>query len=277
MYPYFYLAMLLVSKYYYAMRKTYLLLIPLIIWGCEQTYDNVIDTSTENYQVSSIAGVKDSLNLYQFPGDSLLNLKIIFTPESEVNKAYFDIFSSDYSRLNLSPVEMLEDSLNEFKNQFILNNKNPNGVYTIKYSATGLSGKNKQVAESNFYFINGQDTLPPVISNLNMPDTIQAGETIVFTIEVSDSNGLNDIEFVFYEAYDPDGNRIVNTQGIYQFPMFDDGDTQANGDVTAGDGIYSVRLTFPQNVQLGIWRFQFQAEDHTGALSNIINHYMLIQ
>ncbi len=90
MYPYFYLAMLLVSKYYYAMRKTYLLLIPLLIWGCEQTYDNVIDTSTENYQVSSIVGLKDSINLYDFPGDSLLNLRIIFTPESEVNKTYFE-------------------------------------------------------------------------------------------------------------------------------------------------------------------------------------------
>ncbi len=147
----------------------------------------------------------------------------------------------------------------------------------LNFLQLDLSGINKQVAESNFYFINGQDTLPPVISNLIMPDTIQPGETILSTIEVSDRNGLNDIYFVFYEAYDPDGIRVVNSQGIYQFPMFDDGMTSVNGDVTADDGIYSVRLTFPQNVQLGTWRFQFQAEDRTGALSNIINHYVLIQ
>jgi hypothetical protein len=36
---------LLASKYYSVMRKSYFLLIPLLIWGCEKTYDNLIDTS----------------------------------------------------------------------------------------------------------------------------------------------------------------------------------------------------------------------------------------
>ena len=51
---------LLVSKYYSDMRKALLLMIPFLIWGCEQTYDNVIESSTDNYQVTSIVGVKDS-------------------------------------------------------------------------------------------------------------------------------------------------------------------------------------------------------------------------
>ncbi len=109
------------------------------------------------------------------------------------------------------------------------------GITHINFSVTGFDGNNNEVALTSFYFNNGQDNVAPFISNLNMPDTLQAGETIRFTVEVSDSNGLNDVEFVFYEAYDPDGNRVVNSQGIYQFPMFDDGN---NGDITAGDGIY---------------------------------------
>ncbi len=150
-------------------------------------------------------------------------------------------------------------------------------IYTVTFSVTGTNDNDKKVAESNFNFNNGQDNVPPVISNLMMPDTIQTGQTIIMTVEVADSNGLNDVESVYYEAYDPDGNRVSNSQGIYQFPMFDDGDTAGNGDVAADDGIFTVRLTFPVNAQIGTWRFQFQAKDRANALSNIINHYVLIQ
>jgi len=270
---------LLDSKYNSAMRKAFLFLIPLLVWGCEQTYDNVIDTSTENYQVSTIIFIDHDPPVYDLKvsGDSLLNLRVNFASGSEVSRVFFNVIASDYTQLNSSPIQMTEVANNIYEGEFILKSQNPNGVYTVTFSVTGTNGENKQVAVSNFNFNNGQDNVPPVLSNLIMPDTIQAGETIIMTVEVSDSNGLNDVEFVYYEAYDPDGNRVVNSMGIYQFPMFDDGDTQANGDVTADDGIYTVRLTFPVNTQLGTWRFQFQAEDRAGALSNIINHYVLIQ
>ena len=98
---------ILVSQYYYGMRIYYLLLIPLLIWGCEQTFDNVIDTTTENYQLSSVIGIKDTIDLKE-PGDSLLSLRLIFTPQSEINKVYFDIYASDNTRLNSAPVEMQE-------------------------------------------------------------------------------------------------------------------------------------------------------------------------
>ncbi len=128
---------LLVSKYYYAMRKTYLLFIPLLIWGCEQTYENVVDTSTENYQVSLIAGIKDTVDL-KVPADSLLSLRLIFTPQSVVNKTYFSIIASDFTQLNSSPIEMVEILDNVFENSFVLTSQNPNGNYTIKFSATGF-------------------------------------------------------------------------------------------------------------------------------------------
>ena len=257
------------------MRKIYFLLIPILFWGCEKTYDNLIDTSTENFQVSSVAGIKDTIDL-KIPGDSLLSLRLNFTSQSEVSKAYFDIYASDNSRLNTSPVEMEEVTENIFENDFILKRENPIGNYTVRFSASGLDGKSKQVAVGSFYFNNGQDNLPPVISNLIMPDSVQAGETILYTIEVRDSNGLNDVEFVFYEAYNPDGIRVVNSQGIYQFPMFDNGNTSENGDVNAGDGTYTVVLTFPTTAQIGTWRFEFQARDRSKTLSNKIIHNIVV-
>ena len=84
------------------MRKAFLLLIPILIWGCEQTFDNVIDTTTENYQLTSVVGIKDTVDL-KVPGDSLLTFRLIFTPQSQINKVYFDIYASDNYYLYNTP------------------------------------------------------------------------------------------------------------------------------------------------------------------------------
>lgn len=264
---------MLVSKYYSVMGKSILLLIPLLIWGCEQTYDNVVDTSTENYQVTSIVGVKDTVDL-KVPGDSVLNLRMIFSPQSEVNKPYFSIFASDNSQLNSSPIEMIEVANNVFDNQYILTSEDPIGNYTIKFSVTGFDGINKQVATSYFFFNNGQDNVPPVISNSVIePDTVVVTETTaIFTsVEVEDSNGQSDILEVYFIVYRPDGTTNGN-----KIQLFDDG-SSTNGDVTAGDGIYSRLIQVDETNQKGTYRFEFQAKDRLGALSNILNHYVLIQ
>lgn len=253
------------------MRKYFLFLIPLLYWGCEKTYDNVIDTSSENYQVSSIAGIKDTVDL-KVPGDSLLTLRLIFTPQSVVNKSYFDIFASDNSQLNSTPVEMQEVSDNVFQNQFILTSENPNGNYNVKFSVTGFDGQNKQVASGSFYFNNGQDNISPVISNVVIPDSIAREQTFIFTIEASDSNGGNDIAAVFFNLFRPDTSLV--TEG--PFLMHDDGNYTVFGDSIAGDGIYSFKNLFAVTAQTGNWHFEFQAIDRSYSLSNIIDHYMIV-
>ena len=86
-----------------------------------------------------------------------------------------------------------------------------------------------------------------------------------------DPNGTSDILEVFFIVYRPDGTTNGN-----RIQLFDDGNS-SNGDVTAGDGIYSRLIQVDQTNQKGTYRFEFQAEDRSGALSNIINHYVLIQ
>jgi hypothetical protein len=264
---------LLASKYYSAMRKSYFLLIPLLIWGCEKTYDNLIDTSTDNYQVSSIAGIKDTVDL-KVPGDSLLSLRLIFTPQSEVSKAYFDIYASDNSRLNSSPIEMEEVIENIFENQFILQRENPIGNYTIRFSASGIEGNTKQVAVGSFYFNNGQDNLPPEIFNSDIePDTATVNDTtVIFTsVGAMDPNGASDILEVYFIVYKPDGS--TNNSKVL---LYDDGDLE-HGDRIAGDGIYSRLIQVDQTNDKGTYRFEFRAKDRSGELSNIINHFVLIQ
>ena len=264
---------LLASKYYSAMRKSYFLIIPLIIWGCEKTYDNLIDTSPENFQVSSVVGIKDTIDM-KVPGDSLLSLRLIFTPQSEISKAYFDIYASDNTRLNSSPIEMDEVIENIFENQFLLKRENPIGNYTVKFSASGLDGKTKQVAVASFYFNNGQDNLPPEIFNTVIdPDTaVVTDTTVIFTsVGAMDPNGVSDIMEVYFIVYKPDGT--TNNSKVL---LFDDGRIE-NGDKLAGDGIYSRLIQVNQANDKGTYRFEFRAKDRSGELSNIINHFVLIQ
>ena len=256
------------------MRKAYLLLVPILIWGCEQTYDNVIDTSTQNYQVTSIVGIKDSIDL-KTPGDSLLSPRVIFSSGSELSSVSFNVIASDFTQLNSSPVQMTKVANNIYEGEFILSSQNPNGPYNVTFFVTGTNGQNKKVAESNFNFNNGQDNVAPVISNSVVnPDTVVVNDTTVIfsSIEVLDQNGTNDILEVYFIVYRPEGTTNGN-----KIQMFDNGNTSENGDLIAGDGIYSRLIQVDETNQKGTYRLEFQAEDRSGALSNIINHYVLIQ
>ena len=259
------------------MRKTVLLILfSLLLWGCEKSYDTVIDTATFNYQVISITLV-GHIPFYDLktPGDSLLQVRIIFSSESEFDKAYFDVVASDNSVLNSSPIELQPQGNNIFQNQFILKRTFPIGTYHLTFTVRGLDGKTKQVGTTSFEFNNGQDNVAPVISNdVIEPDSLVVNDiTLIFTsVEAADSNGINDISEVYFIVYKPNGS----TNNI-QILMYDDGDLQEHGDSTAGDHIYSRVIQVDQNNDKGLYRFQFQAKDRSDSLSNIINHNVLIQ
>ena len=264
---------LLASKYYSVMRKSYFLLIPLLIWGCEKTYENLIDTSTDNFQVNSLSGIKD-INLLENPEDSILTFTMTFSSGSFVSDAYFDIYFSDNSKVNSSPVEMQEIFDNTYSAQYFLGRANPIGNYTVRFSAIGIEGSAKQVALGSFQFNNGQENLPPEISNTVIdPDTAVVNDTtIIFTsVEAMDPNGASDILEIYFIVYRPDGT--TNNSKVL---LFDDGKPE-NGDVVAGDGIYSRLIQVNQNNQKGTYRFEFRAKDRLGDLSNILNHFVLIQ
>jgi hypothetical protein len=256
------------------MRKFGLFIIPLLFLGCDKTFENVIDVNTENYQVTFVAGIKDTIDL-KTPSDSLLNLRLIFSSGSVVNSVHFNVIDPDDNFLNSSPIKMLNITDVIYENQFILKSEYPNGKYGVQFSVTGLNGESKVVALSMFQFNNGQDNLPPVIANTVIePDTaVVTDTTVIFTsVEAMDSNGVNDLKEVYYIVYRPDGT----TSGA-KLLLFDDGNTVETGDLVAGDGIYSRLIQINETNDKGTYRFEFEAEDRSGELSNIINHFVLIQ
>jgi len=253
------------------MRKIVLLLLPIIFIGCEQTFDNIVETVQNNYQVSSVGPTTDKI--YQ-PDDSLITITINFSNSSEVTNVFCDVFASDQSKLNLSAFPLLDNGNNSFKNEFPLSAFYPNGKYDIKYYVKNADESLQQVALASFNYNNGQDNEPPVIANTIIdPDTVVVNEpTVIFiSVEADDPNGMSDIEIVFFIVYRPDSTTNGNRN-----QMFDDGLIE-HGDQIAGDGVYSLVIQVDENNQKGTYRFEFQAIDRSGESSNIIDHFVLIQ
>ncbi len=264
-----------------------LILFPILFWGCEKTYDSVINPKqTNSIQVTDISPI-DSVDY--LTEDSVLTFAVRFNSSEQIQSVYFYVVSPAGVPLNSSAISLYDDGDfsahrdsaegdKTFSNKFTMSNSYINGVYIVNYYVTDIYNTSSYISAQNFVFDNGKDKFAPVLSNLNLPDSVSIGQTFTFSVMAVDSNGQNDIEMVYYELYRPDGSQVVNSQGIFQFPLFDDGQTSTDGDEAANDSTYTVLLTFPSGQTPGSWRFEFEAIDRTNILSNkIIQNLELVQ
>jgi len=154
---------------------------------------------------------------------------------------------------------------------------NPNGKYQIEYFVednVNLPPNNSaKVGSALFTFDNNQNNLPPVISDVGLPASVNRGDSFLISVKVSDPNGLSDLYQVYFKLYRPDGSTVDPGNGLSYFIMFDDG---TRGDQTAGDGIYSLQNSFGSTAQTGTWKFEFQAKDYGGKLSNVITQNLTV-
>ncbi len=252
----------------------------LVLNGCEKDFNSVIDPKINNIQVASVV----SYDRVVFnPADPSITFAIKFVSVDGLNGVSFNIFSPSNNLLNEQPVELLDngDLANNgdsaagdltYSNKFLMSSNFASGSYNVEYKITLSDGSKKVIASQHFNYDNGKTNLPPVLSNLIQQDTVRTTIRFTFSVKVNDPDGLQDIKKVYYELFTPNGTKIVNNQGISQFPLFDDGNTASNGDAAAGDGRYTVFLTFPSTVTLGSWKFDFTANDKAGNNSNTISH-----
>ncbi|NWF87997.1 MAG: hypothetical protein HXY50_00890 [Ignavibacteriaceae bacterium] len=267
------------------MKKTILLLLGLssiIYFGCEKEYDSVVDQSTSTFQVTSVRTIE---SFRYIPGDSLLLISVTFENSEDISTVYVDIISSAGQALNSNSVKLydngntengdLQANDNTYSNKFPLSQTYPNGDYLIKYYVLDNNNVTKQVAIQKFKYDNGQTNVAPIISNTIIePDTLVVNDTTVIQISVQaqDQNGNSDIECVFFVVYKPDGST-----NNFKNELFDSGNNSLHGDQIPADGIYSLKIQVDQTNNKGTYRFEFQARDRGKKISNIINHFVLIQ
>lgn len=260
--------------------KNYLILFCLaLLFGCDKIPSGVTETSESNYQV---LGSEAPLSFKYFKGDSSFTVAIRLNPGGEVAKAWADLYSPDNDRLNKEPVILQDngsasngDSLkndNVFSGRVDLAQSYPNGKYRIDYFVLSSDGITRKVAESSFNYDNNQINFPPVLSDLVMPDSVNAGEMFVFTIKVTDPNGLNDVKKVSFKFIRKENSTVSDP-----VDMWDDGNLEFHGDAVARDGIYSFKNSFSADVKGRTREFVFQAADRRDSLSNIISHNIYIK
>jgi len=118
------------------------------------------------------------------------------------------------------------------------------------------------------------DNSPPQVFDLVAPATISRSaprNNYLLSIRASDPDSVcgDDIARVFFNSFLPSGTPATNNP----FLMRDDG---KQGDVAAGDGRYSLTISISQEVATGEFRFEFQAEDKNGALSEKLIHKLTV-
>jgi len=267
-----------------------LLFIASAFISCAKIPDGIVEPRLVDYKVVAIsAPTTFSTN----STDSVITTSVELQRITTISAVWCSVKLNDgsetkYSRVNLLDNGDLQNNGDQKKNdgiysgKFVMSKKYSNGKYQIEYLVEDnvrVSPDNvKKVGASIFTFDNGQTNFAPVLSNLIIPISVNRGESFTFTIKAEDPNGLSDIASVFYKLYKPDGTLVVNSQGISEFPMFDDGNSAINGDKTAGDGIYSVILSFPASQPIGVWKFEFQAKDKgtPSKLSNVITFNLTV-
>ncbi len=145
------------------------------------------------------------------------------------------------------------------------------GSYQLRLWAEDRSGSRSDPVERAIYIENA----PPHVAQTVMPDSLRLpppGQQYLIRIlaQVWDSQGLGDmrtVKFTVTKEGDSEGDPIQ---------MFDDGNSQANGDDIAGDGWYSRVVTLNSNNQPGTYIFKFVAEDRVGQLSAAVLDTMVI-
>lgn len=254
----------------------------ILFYSCEKKFDNIIDSAGFDYQVISVSP-KDTV-IYNFE-DSSLVINIKFNQSSKLNSVSVQITDPAGKKYISDRLSLLDNGKPEngdlisgdkiYSNKIFMKSNDQNGVYDVKFYVDDEIEVNRFVARTSFYFRNGQSNFAPVISDAYVdPDTIIVTTTTIIQIRLraEDQNGLNDIKEVYFIVYRPDGTtNNIKTQ------LYDDGNLNDNGDLIAGDGIYSRKIRVNETNTKGTYRFEFRANDRGGLQSNIINYFVLIQ
>jgi hypothetical protein len=233
--------------------------------GLDSTIIKISVVATDSQGLSDIISVQGTL----LSSDGLEQIKFSFYDDGGgIPRPPFDLPSGD---------SLMHDG--RFT-ALVLCTKSDVGNFTLKVQATDSAQALSNVLTQQLIVRNAIDH-PPVVSNVQMPDTTtvpsRSTDTnyVKVSVQVNDQEGLADIYFVSFTSQRPDSS-IVGT-----YLLFDDGSMVVeqpfnivSGDAVAGDGIYTLTIplsnidvTDPSNQYR---TFTFQATDRAGEKSNTI-------
>ncbi|HGY54432.1 MAG TPA: hypothetical protein ENK44_01895 [Caldithrix abyssi] len=128
-------------------------------------------------------------------------------------------------------------------------------VLTFAFQAADADGNESAVYTQDVRFDNN---FKPEIVSVSAPDTLPSGSPAVYLYAaVFDKDGTEEVTNVLVEVFKAAQNTSVDT-----FSMFNDGNFAQNGDVTAGDSVYSFKMDSAYAAgKQGEYRFRFTPYD----------------
>lgn len=156
------------------------------------------------------------------------------------------------------------------------------GDYVLRFSAEDLSGNKSKTVDKIITIENGTGK----IKAAKLPATImrptQTGvfEKTLITVDISDPQGLGDIDSVYFNFYKPNGTPAKNNP----FIMVDNGKPfninnlfEEAGDKTANDGTYSLTFLVDSNNEKGDYTFKFYMRDKAGNAATVLEQSLEVK
>ncbi|MBI5477131.1 MAG: hypothetical protein HY964_10400 [Ignavibacteriales bacterium] len=269
------------------MKHFFPVLILLFFVSCQNERKGIIDADTNqpflskvelNYYLinidNDIAGIVDSIGINKY------RIKLVFIGYGNLNESKNLIngtlqvqkstASSPFYNYTFSTHMLPNDSI--FFNDSISFSirRDETGDFRILISLNYGNSRKSNTIEKLVHIV--RNNVKPVINSYLAPDTLFRPNTgikyLQFNLSVSDSDGYADIRSVFLKRIFP-----TETSPVY---LFDDGAVEKNGDMFAGDGIFSRILSIDSTARLGDQIFLFRAEDNSGAVTDTLLHTITI-
>lgn len=250
-----------------------------LLASCEVSHDAIIDSihpspSVISASVSPTAVNTDSMNVgpFQLPEDvltiSLLaTIKIGHPSPSLVGYALYEDYRSEplaageLNDLGLPPDETASDSIYSGRVTFHINRSFIGNliVELVPKSNSGTVGTAFLQTVQIQRFNN-----PPTLSQLQAPDTVRTSlmTEFVVSVQANDPDGISDVATVTRQT--PAGS------------LWNLNDSGVNGDLVAGDGIYTETVSLSPPPSPGSYTFVFRALDQSSATSNTIQHTIVV-
>jgi len=265
-----------------------LALLTLGLSACEKSESDVIDTATAiPYQTTASIFPDtvdtDTINVgpQRLPEDIL---PITISAETHFSSAspypaevHLNVLSTSGSSViasgTMSPTGPLNPVLGQRYNadvSFTIE-RTLVGNLQVEFLGTGSDGSSSNTIRVPLSIIRLNQ--PPVLSNLQAPDTValeSIQQFLLLQVDVQDPNGSSDIRSVFFNTTRPNGTPSSGNP----FAMYDDG---TNGDDIPDDGRYSLTVVLPPTTTLGTYTFVFQAVDRSDSLSASIVHFITVK